>query len=72
MKDIGAIALDSYIDPLNLLMEDIGGRFTGITPIYLLLDPDDPMIVYHCHEPFDIDDVKEALGEDMTLPNLPY
>lgn len=71
MKDIGAIALDSYTDPLLQLQEDIGGRFTGITPIYLLLDPEDPMVVYHCHEPFDIDDVKEALGES-TLPNLPY
>ena len=72
MKDIGAIALDSYEDPLALLREDVGGRFSGVDPIFLLQDPDDHMVVYHCTEPFDIDDVKEAMGEDMTLPSLPY
>ena len=74
MKDIGAIALDSYEDPLALLRENVGGRFSGCTPIYILQDPEDPMVVYHCDVPFDIDDVKEALeGEEMmTLPNLPY
>ena len=72
MKDIGAIALDSYEDPLELLREGVGGRFAGTVPIYLLQDPNDMMLVYHCAEPFDIDDVEEAMGEDMTLPNLPY
>jgi hypothetical protein len=72
VKDIGAIALDSYEDPLELLRQDVGGRFAGMDPIYLLQDPGDPMIVYHCTEPFDIDDVREVMGEDMTLPSLPY
>ena len=58
-KSIGIISLDSYEDPLEQLREGVLNGFSELSPIYLLQDPEDEMVVHYCNEPFTVDDIRE-------------
>jgi len=61
VKNIKAIPLDSYEDPLSILMEETD--CDGQRAIYILYDERHECVVFVCDEPFTKEDVEQYLKE---------